>query len=393
MSTTLRFREHREFHRAAFQMILAGAVAGVAWLFLARAGGSLWGVGLLGGAVALAALVAQRGTTAAATSASGALPKAWGPREVALRGVLVALGTLTLWADPRWGQVGFALGFAAALLTGQRGLRLAVGIAVGAAVTLVAGYAVGRINTAAALRAVPDTLVMALAGGSFALISAVALVARHVELVRDPVGEAYGATARASVGEIRALVDRGHAVWTEAAARLPAGDANRTTLEEGALRLFEVARRWRASEADGAGPSRASLGERMDELDRRIEACTDTVSRDQYRMAREALAEQVRYIENIDTSRERVVARMHNYVAAMERFRLAAIRLDTATASRAAVDVAPLAASLDALGADMDACCDGLAETDRALAAPATAALVVESAPVGAAAAVEFPAA
>jgi hypothetical protein len=351
MSSTLRFREHGDFHRAALQMVVAGALAGVAWFFLARAGASIWGVGLLGAVVALAALAPAR---------------RWGAREIALRASLVAVGTVALWADPRWGQIGFALGFAAALLTGTRGLRLAVGLAAGAVVTLIAGYAVGRINTADALRGAPDVLVMALAGSAFAMITTAALAARHLAIVGDPVGEAYTATARETRGEIRELVDRGHDVWSEAAARLPAGDANRATLQEGVLRLFEVARRWRASEADGAGPSRDSLAQRMAEFDRRIEATADPVSRDQYRSAREALAEQLRYVDSIDTSRERVIARMHNYVAAMERLRLAAIRLETATTAQEAVDVAPLAASLEELGADMDASCEALVETAAA---------------------------
>jgi hypothetical protein len=354
MTTTLRFRDHQEFHRAALQMSAAGLLAGLASFFFFRAS-SPWPLVLIGAAALVGGLAADGHRSAAG---------------LVLRVGVAAAGAAALWQVPGWGTWIFAFAFAAALTLDGRGsaLRSLLGAVAGAGAVLVGIHALDRIAGAALLEAVPAPVVTGLAGGAFALVSAAALVARHLELVRDPIAEAYAAAARDLRGEMRELVDRGHALWSEAEGRLPVGDDNRRTLAEGVTRFFEVARTWKASEADAAAGDKEALAKRMEELDRRIASSVDAVSREQYQRARNALAEQARYLASIDTSRERVVARMHAYLAAMEQFRLAAIRLASSSASRAAVDVAPLVATIEELGADIAACSDGLVEAERALA-------------------------
>jgi small-conductance mechanosensitive channel len=182
---------------------------------------------------------------------------------------------------------------------------------------------------------------------------------------RDEVATAYEQLAGALQGEVRELVDRGYALWTQTAEQLDAEDVNRATLGEGVLKLLEVARRWRSVEGMGTQTMASNLVERMEALQERIDKTDDEVTRGQYEQARAALAEQLRYIKDIGVSRERVVARMHNYLAAMERLRLAVINLESTHASREAVDVQPLVSSIEQIGADMDSCAEALVEADR----------------------------
>jgi hypothetical protein len=237
-------------------------------------------------------------------------------------------------------------------------MLLAIGV--GAAVALVARYVLVQIVTAEQLAGAPSWLVATAAGAAFSFVTVVGLVPRHVELARDPVGEAYGRLP-AGDAEVAELCQRGFALWTRSADGLAADDPSRQTLEEAVLRLFDVAGRWSAVDAEGAPALAASLTERMAALDRRIEATADEVAREQYREARAALAEQLRYVDDIATSRERVVARMHNYLAVMERLRLAVVNLRSTTASRAAGEVAPLVSSLEEIGNDIAACSEALA--------------------------------
>ena len=104
----------------------------------------------------------------------------------------------------------------------------------------------------------------------------------------------------------------------------------------------------------------------MESLEQRIANTEDEITRNQYEQAKAALAEQLRYIKDIGTSRERVLARMHNYLAAMERLRMAVINLESTNASRdAATDVQPLVTDLEKIGADMDSCSEALLEAER----------------------------
>ena len=81
---------------------------------------------------------------------------------------------------------------------------------------------------------------------------------------------------------------------------------------------------------------------RIGELDQKTAAAAETKT--QYQAARAALEDQQRYRENIRRGRERLVARMHNHVAALEKFQLAATGLENAVkvASKDSPDVTQL---------------------------------------------------
>jgi hypothetical protein len=148
------------------------------------------------------------------------------------------------------------------------------------------------------------------------------------------------------------------------AARLPENDANRAILREAVIRLFDTAQRWSAIESSTPDSAAASIVDRMESLDRRIASAEDEVVGAQYRQAKEGLAEQLKHLKEIDTHRERVLARMHNYLAAVERLRMALVNLDSQTASAQAV--APIVSSLQEIGHDIDGCAEAMRDVQNA---------------------------
>lgn len=346
----IRFRDHEGFHGAALRMALVGAVLGVL-AFLTVPFGGPWALGLIAGGTVVAAMAPLQRRRAL---------------HIAPRVFLAGAAVASLWlgaryGEPRTGQALFAMLLATAFAFGLRGKRFLIAVAAGAGAALLAKHALGSIATAQELSAGPSWLVAGAAGAAFSFVSILALLPRHVELVRDPIGESYQALEPKVEGEIGELVGRAYSLWTEARDHLAEDDANRETLAEGVLRVFAVAQKWTASSADETRAKADSLVERMEKLDARIEGTDDAVAKAQYEEAKTALAEQLRYINNIGTSRERVLARMHNYLAAMERLRLAVVNLETANASREA-DVEPLVSNIAEIGEDIDSCAEVLSE-------------------------------
>lgn len=355
MSTTLRFRQHEEFQRAALRMTFAGAIAGLLAYASFQGATSPWALAMVAAAAvlgALAPLVRDR------------------VHELAVRAGFCAMAAASLVLlsrthGPLPAMLAFAVFFGAAIGWGLPSRKLLLALAAGAAVAVLARHVFLSIVHAQELASLPQGLLSAGAGAAFSLISVFALVPRHLELERDRVASAYDQLGGSLTGEVRELVDRGYAVWTKAKDDLPHKDANRETLEEGVMRLLEVARRWQSVEGAGTQTMASSLVERMDALQQRIDSTQDEITRGQYEQAKAALAEQLRYVKDIGTSRERVLARMHNYLAAMERLRMAVINLESTQASQDAGVVQPLITNLEQLGADMDSCSEALLEAER----------------------------
>jgi hypothetical protein len=322
------FRDHEGFHRAAMAMTAAGAAAGLA--------GSWVGVSpLVGGAVGavIGCAAAERPRRAA---------------RVGLGLVMVSLGAaIAQAAGPGaalWIVAG-ALAIALARGGSARGWLGAAGL--GALVTAAAGFAALKISGAAETASWPAWAVAMASGAAMALTCVVALVPARVVIERDPVAAALRALPARVNGEIRELADQGARVWAEVKARMQPGDAGRGLVQDGVLRLVEVAARSEKIPADVDG-STAKVKARIDELDARIAAATDEIARAQYGEARAALDDQRRYLEGIQVSRDRLVARMHNYLAALEKFRLCVIHVETAST------------------ADLEVCGKALAELEAA---------------------------
>jgi hypothetical protein len=273
-------------------------------------------------------------------------------------GLLLALAAVLVMTDA--GQLPLALLCAAGaaggvLLWGLRGRTLAIGLLVAAGALAVGAAVFTRIGGAAALSSWPPVTTAALAGLGFASLAVLSQLPRHILIVRDRVGQAHQALVGRVSGEVADLALRGLSLWRKTESNLQVGDANREMLEDGVLRLFDVANRWAAVEAETQSETPELLSQRIAELDARIDGASDDIARTQYQEARDALTEQQRYLEGIGTSRERVLARMHNYLAAMERLNLAVVNVKSTSASKSAVDVQPMVESLVDLGRDIDA--------------------------------------
>lgn len=355
MSFSLQFRQHADFHRATLQMMAAGATAGLVTHAALATQTSPWAVAV----VAAAAMVAA--SRPSALSRLGDLAARLGLGALAASALV-----LLMRADqPELAVVSFGALFGLGLGWGLGGARLLASMAVGALIATLGRHVFTSVVTASELASMPGWLVSAGAGAAFSLVSVFALVPRHLEVARDPVATAYDELADSLTGEVKELVDRGYALWEKSEAELERDDVNRETLQEGVMRLLGVAERWRAIEGTGTSEMAESLVERIESLDARIAKSEDAVTKNQYQQARTALVEQLRYIKDIGVSRERVVARMHNYLAAMERLRMAVINLASSNASRDAVDVQPLIENLQIIGADMDSCTEALVEADK----------------------------
>jgi hypothetical protein len=171
-------------------------------------------------------------------------------------------------------------------------------------------------------------------------------------------------------GVVRELCNRSMAFWTNAKDKLADNDPGKNLVKDGVLKTLEVAAK--SAEVDAQGATAGELDKRMADLDTRIAAATDAEVKTQYQAARTALEDQKRYRDHIKQNRERMIARMHNHVAALEKFQLAAGGL---VAARAATAGATAVKQLEELSADVAASGEALAELeleDAASATPAT---------------------
>ena len=337
MSTALRFREHENFHMATVAML--AAATGSAILY--------WGCMAVGLTPWLAALPAAASIGYAIGRTNGKET----PRAIwAFRSLMVLIGiTALLAADGYLSVLGFAAAMAGAFAIGNRGIASALAAltgGLGGALALEVGV---RVASASELSSVPSIGLAIMAGAAFALTMAVPLAWPHLQLVADLIAKRYPEVRKATSGEIQELVIRAHGVWNQVR-DLPEDDDNRKLLNEAVLKLFDTAERWGVADTETQRDSEASLRERMESLSSRIEATSDEQVASEYKQAHAALGEQLKYLSGIKSNRERVVARLHNYLAAMERLRLAAVNLRSTNATREDADVGPMIESLEELG-------------------------------------------
>ncbi len=346
MALTVEFQDHETFHKEFLRMGAAGLAASLACHLLAPAIDSAapWPLAVVGSAVVLAAAWPRLVRSSRASVLATAL--------------LILLAVVLLVSDAsQWplALTGAALCAGAVAVRGLRGRSLAFAVAAAAPLLAIAAVVFARLGIAEIFASLPGAVPAAAAGLGFAAVAIVTQLPRHVLIVRDRVGAAHASMAPRAQGEVKELADRGLALWRKTEASLPVTDANRKLLEEAVLRLFDVAGRWTVVETESAQAAPDALGERIAELSSRMESATDSVVKSEYAAARDALREQLRYLDDIGASRERVLARMHNYLAAMERLNLALVNVKSTSASREAVDVQPMVESLADLGRDIDA--------------------------------------
>lgn len=196
-------------------------------------------------------------------------------------------------------------------------------------------------------------------GVAIAAPAILGLAAAHVRISLDRVGPTWRRLAPVLTGEMRVLCER--------AVRLCDGLNDRSaqrTLEKSTLRLLEVAGRWSTTSADRQLPSVAELDARLAEIEARATGAVDPQAATQYERVQRMLDEQLHCLRAIEATRERVVARMHHTLTAMERLRFAVINQLSTNASRTSTEVQPLIENLARLGQDLDAASEAMREVE-----------------------------
>lgn len=343
-----RFGDHPSFHRAAAGMVGASAALGLALhpvTAMAPIAGGL--VGIAAGAalahgraawrIGAAALACVPLFVVGAPASGSVLGAAWPSAAVMLAAVLVA----------------FAISF------GLRGARGLVALVASAAAVMLAMWAAARFGSAQQLDGWPSWARDGAASAAMGMIGVLALLPRHVRVALDPVRATARRLPSEIDGEVRELCDRSLAIWESAKGKLDDGDPGKQLVREGVLKTLEVAAS--SAQVQAAGASEQELAKRIADLDARIAAASDGEVKAQYQAARTALDDQRRYREHIKQNRERLIARMHNHVAALEKFQLAASGL---LAARAASAGAGAVKQLDELSQDVAASGEALAELE-----------------------------
>jgi hypothetical protein len=344
----IRFGDHASFHRAAAGMVGSSAVLGLALhpvTPMAPVVGGLFGIAA-GAAFGYGKPAWRLGAAAAASAAVLCMPAGWGTATL----VMVAAA--------------MALAMSVGGLRGMRGLAAA---ALGAATTLVAIWCAFRIGHAQRTLTWPAWTSAMVAAGAMGMVGVLAMIPRHLSISIDPVMAAVRAMPAGISSEVRGLCDRSTAIWRNAKDKLGADDPGLTLVRDGVLKTIEVA--GKSCGLDQDATEDAALAKRITELDARIAASADAEVRSQYGAAKGALEDQRRYREHIKQNRERLVARMHNHVAALEKFQIAASGL---VAVRAAADGAPAIKQLEELSQSVAASGEALAELEIGAAPVAT---------------------
>ncbi len=286
-----------------------------------------------------------------------AMGAAWGYGNAKLRlaaaGVAVAplFATTMAWAAGIPQTAAFvvaasvlALGLA---IGGPRGVKGAVTVMLTAFVALVGMWCVMRFATARETAKVPAWLLGGISAASMGMVGVFALLPRHLGMSSDPVAAAVKGLPVGLDAEVKALCDRSLAIWKMAKEDL-ADEGGKSLVRDGVLKTLEVGAK--SAELKVAGVDDAELARRMSELDGKLALTTDPEAKAQYQAARAALDDQHRYREHIAKGKERLVARMHNHVAALEKFQLAATGLEAARSSANSKQLEELSSDVAASG-------------------------------------------
>jgi hypothetical protein len=295
----LRFRDHASFHRAAVGMTASSAVLGVA----------LHGVTpmapLLGGVFGIA------------------VGAALGYGKPVVRLGAAALASLPLlFMTTSWPALALCAGTLAVGLTiGARGPRGALTAMLGATVTLLAMWTALRFDHARATASWSPWVTVGASSAAMGIVGVIAMLPRHLSLEADPVRRAIALLPASLDSEVRGLCTRTVMIWNEIKVKLGESDPSACLVRDAVVKTLEVATTSTESQPNGATDE--DLDRRMADLDRRILEATDLEVKTQYVSARAALADQRGYRDRIRQHRERLVARLHHHLAALEKFQLA----------------------------------------------------------------------
>lgn len=294
----IRFGEHASFHRAAIGMTAGSAILGIALHPVTPLAPLLGGIfGIAGGA-------------------------AFGYGKPWLRLIAAALACLPLFLlAPSWPALALcAATLALGTTISSSGLKGGMSVMFGATVMLLAMWTALRFDHANVAIHWPAMVTGGVASAAMGIVGVVAMLPRHLGVAFDPVAGAVKQLPPSLDSEVRALCTRTVAIWNDIQHKLGETDSGKDLVREAVLKTLEVATK--SSEAQPPLVSDEELGRRMEDLDARIAAATDDEVRTQYQAARVGLSDQRKYRDRIRQNRERLVARMHNHLAALEKFQL-----------------------------------------------------------------------
>jgi len=403
MPNPLRFGDHSTFHIQVLRVTVAGAALGLAGYLVDAFFGS-------GGqwfkAVAMAVVAMTLGLAATPPTRKTALISGALALGVGMLGSLAFMALFDASARYLWFGVfvyGLSIGIIAARDLADRRrylMPLASGLMVMVALFVVTTFARQVDFTSY----VPGFVAGPAYGALFGFLFGVSLIVRQVWIAQDPVGQAFSEVRPKLSGEMLDLCQRAMALYARIQEvlhdRRENGSADpelSRAVKDMVLRIFGLAHKWHEVEREAARSSASDLHTRVEEIDAKLEATSDPVARRQYRMAREALSSQARYLDDISRNRERVTAQVYNYLAALERLHLAVINHRGADAAKLTDEIAPILDEIEDVGQEMDLVSDAISEaavaTDEAAVATEEPAEVVaaEEAPSGALALVEEP--
>jgi len=336
----IRFGDHPSFHRAALGMVGGSAALGLA-LHAIKPGSAGAMVAGLGGIAIGTAIGYGKPAFRIAAAAVACVPLFLMTKSVTAMSMVAAV---------------MGLGIAA---FGLRGVRGAVAVMLGATATMLAMWAGMRVGAAQQTMEWPLWIKDLASASAMGMIGVFAVLPRHLKISMDPVTTAIRNLPRELDSEVRELCNRSISIWNGAKDKLADNDPGKNLVRDGVLKTLEVA--IKSADIRAQGATDTELQKRMTDLDARIAAATDGEVKTQYQAARAALDDQARYQGHIKQNRERMIARMHNHVAALEKFQLAAGGL---AAARAATASSTAVKQLEELSADVAASGEALAELE-----------------------------
>jgi hypothetical protein len=339
-------KDHAALHESVARATLAGGAATLAGMFLPA------GFRMATLALALAAAVVP--------------PSSWRAAAWLVWGACAAGGAALV--GGAWGGLGAALVVGGLLARGLDGPhRLAAGL-LGAVGMLAATSIAQALHATDALAFLPSGLETLALGASSGLVVGVSSIGRQLEYA--PV-LAPAAPVPQLEGEIGELLTRAALAHREAIAAMGAdAPAARAAADDLIGRLERFGRHWHDVEHEAARSRGDELRGRVAQLAARVEATADPLARVEFERARDAVAAQLGYLDEIERGRERAVARLTHQVALLERLRLAAVRHRCVDAARLGEELQPVVEELSQAGGELDLSAEVLAEGEALLRLP-----------------------
>ena len=334
-------------------MLGAGAGGLAAYLVAWPLGLSLSGGGLLAAALSAGALAGF------AFRKKRPLRALWGAALGAIGGVAFTL-TAPLW--PPFSALILGSLSAPILAEGQPWKRKAL-TAVLAGIAGAAGIYVARVLLGWDFFGglVPGVLGAAAAGGAAGLFFGLASAPKFLIQPMDPVERQLLAALHRRNDDLKEVLDRSLLLYrrirAEAATReedptlTPVGEK----VSQSVLRILRVVDDVRSIERDMAATPAAELEARIQDLEDKADRSSDPTAQTTYRETMVALREQRSALEKITAGRDRIVARLHAHLAALEKLRFGLIHRRSAHAERADDEASFALETLEDLGRELDA--------------------------------------